>query len=83
MVRSDYSNTLSSQKDRLALKGYLPLPPGTPTTGGLTLRQLNERVENRENIDGATFDAEGAVHPVEAGTTPSYVDRQMQTYTPE
>lgn len=83
MVRSDYSNTLSSQMDRGVLRGLFPLPPGTPTTGGMTILQLRERVENRTNVDGATFDPQGAIHPVEAGSTPYGVNKEIQTYTSE
>lgn len=82
LKRTDYSNTLSSTQDRFRLKLF-------ETIGSVNTKEVNwyqtfmKRLENRQKIDGATFDPEGAVHPVEGGDWPKGVSDEIQTYTPQ
>ena len=79
--RSDYANTLSSSKDRLQLKlAAYGISLSGPT---MSYSEWKTRLNNRETIDGATFDPEGAVHPVEGGTTPVGVSGEQKIFTPK
>jgi hypothetical protein len=83
-VRSDYANTLSSFQDRQYLKLYEKTGMGAKRKETIEwYNKWQERLKQRENIDGATFDPEGAVHPVQGGTTPVNVDSDQKTFTPK
>jgi RHS repeat-associated protein len=81
--RSDYENTLSSFSDRLLLK-YGVAPPGTPLIGEdkQSPALFKKRVENRENVDGATWDDEGAIHDVKCGDSPLNCTEGQVTFKP-
>lgn len=83
--RTAYANTLSSPQDRLYLKLYEKTGMGNkrPETNAW-YKKWTERLKNRDiNLDGATFDPQGAVHPVTGGNTPMGVSSEMQTYNPK
>ena len=83
-VRSDYENTLSTFQDRLYMKLYKQTGMGAKNKSTIDwYNQWQERLKKRENIDGATFDPDGAVHPVEGGNTPRKVDSSQKTFVPK
>ena len=84
MTRSDYSSTLSMRIERIDYKLSKNLGQGSknPETQKW-VKQFDEMLKNREIIDGATFDPQGARHGVEAGTTPVGVPEGQKTYKPK
>jgi RHS repeat-associated protein len=82
LKRTDYSNTLSSREDRVFLKMYdKGLISGSGA--GLLNMYLQSELSNREIIDNAAFDPDGAMHPVKSGDTPYGVSDEIKTYTPK
>jgi RHS repeat-associated protein len=72
--RSDYEDTLGTSDDRgvdLPLVGRQGSSP-----------ELDESLKRRQNLDGATFDPEGALRPVKGGTTPENVNNNLTTFKP-
>ncbi len=84
LTRTDYSNTLSSSQERLYLKLYERTGMGNKRKETIEwYNKWQDRLKGRENVDGATFDPEGAVHPVTGGSSPMGVSNDIQTYTPK
>jgi len=80
LVRTDYSNTLSTPLERLDYKVYSQLGPGGHKKW---FDEFKKRIESREQIDGATFDPEGALHGVGPGGSPAFVSGSGWEFKPK
>ncbi|MES9920281.1 MAG: RHS repeat-associated core domain-containing protein [Candidatus Thiodiazotropha sp.] len=73
--RTDYSGTLGTRADRRHSCTFFCDPSDYSPA-------LTASMARRRNIDGATFDPNGAMHPVTAGDTPSDESARIQTFSP-
>lgn len=70
-TRTSYSGTLGTSFDRLMLKI------------GVDPNKLQESMDRRVTIDGATFDPAGAIRGVSSSGSPAGLDPKPVTYTPK
>ncbi len=73
--RTEYSDTLGTSDDRgikLPLLGRVASDPA-----------LDASMKRRIDVDGATFDPEGAIRGVRAGDTPEGLDNSMKRFLPK